>query len=88
MSSPDEEPYGLVPLALNNDHHFWGVASTGVEKGPISDKLIEIEVWVRLPQACSDRNRSCDNEDDDDDDITVRSRADRKASSGGVVSRC
>ena len=31
---------GLVPL--NNDHHFWGVVSTGVEKGPISDKLIEI----------------------------------------------
>jgi len=63
--------FGLLPLALNNDHHFWGVVVAGVEKRPTSDKLIEIEDWVRLPRACSDGNRSCDSEADDDDHMTL-----------------
>ena len=65
--------FGLLSLALNNDHHFWGVVVADVEKRPTSDKLIEIEDWVSLPRALSDGNRSCDSEADDDDHMTLPS---------------
>ena len=65
MTSPEDLPYGLVPIALNNDHHFWGVVVADVADRPTSDNVIELEDWVRLPQACSDDNRPCDDEDDD-----------------------
>ena len=57
---------GLVAIALNNDHHFWGV----VER-PISHQVIEIEDRAGLLRDSSDRNGSCDNEDDDDEAMTV-----------------
>ena len=60
--------FGLLPLALNNDHHFWGVVVADVDKRPASDKLTEIEDWVALPRACSDAN---DSEVDDDDHMTL-----------------
>ena len=63
--------FGLVPIALNNDHHFWGVTVAAEEKRPTSDKLTEIEDWVRLPRPCSDGNRSWDIEADEDEDMTV-----------------
>ena len=51
-----------MPLALNNDHHFWGVVMAPVERRSTAIILNEIEDWVRLPKACADGDD--DNEDD------------------------
>jgi len=73
MLEAGDPAFGLVPIALTNDHNFWGVVVADVAKRPTSDKLIEIEDWVRSPRVTAKlpANRSCDSEADDDDDMTM-----------------
>ena len=57
---------GLLPIALHNDHHFWGVAVIEADKIAHLDKLIGAEDWISFPGSRGDVNRSCDNDSDDD----------------------
>ena len=74
MSSPEDPPFGLVPIALKNDHHFWGVNVADFDHGPTKRKhseIEEIEDWVRVPRARSDSYRPSDDEDEDDDNKSL-----------------
>ena len=62
---------GLLPIALQNDHHFWGVVEADVDTVPTADKPTEIEDWMRLPLVCTDENRSHDIDSDDDDGFAL-----------------
>ena len=56
----------LVPVALTNDHHFWGVVVMEADKRAPVDKLTAADDWVALPRPCPEASR-----DSDDDDRTT-----------------
>ena len=62
---------GLLPIALHNDHHFWGVVVMEADKRAQVDKLTAADDWVALPRACPEASRARDNDSDDDYHTTI-----------------
>ena len=63
---------GLLVIAVNNDHHFWGVVAAKADAILAVGKSDRLEPWMRLPRAAADSNGSSDtnaNADDGDDNL-------------------
>ena len=68
--------FGLVTIALKNDLHFWGVVVADTSNIKKSDRLIEIEDWVALPRAITERSNVTDADDDADNEMSVAASLD------------